>query len=63
MEGLNSTNYLSLVTIVTNKDKVPSLDEVFSMIRKHERKTTRMNSMESQLVQANLTHNNFTLLR
>lgn len=47
MGGLNSTNYLSLVTSVMNKKKMSSLDEIFSMMRAHKKQIMRMNTCKS----------------
>lgn len=58
MGDLNSPNYLVLVTTITNKEKLPSLDKVCSMMRMHERQIMRMDSIDVQLVQANFAQNN-----
>lgn len=52
LRGLDGC-YEFLVTIVTNKKKVLSLDELFNRMRTHDKQLERINILDIALIQAN----------
>lgn len=49
--GLNA-GYISIVTNITHKKNMPSIDEVFSRLITHERQLVRMSPIDLQLILA-----------